>query len=140
MVISSIQLRIIEMEAIITDDSVLPVPETPLQLVRKFNRKMDSFFYIEEKWLQIVNEKDTPRVRWLIALLKAGNLQRDLFCTAMGEFFFLRPPVVNSEIPPITEFEPQEIRRALLCKPMFGVECDVNFGLDCVQHVLMKTP
>lgn len=139
-IISSIQKRIFEMEAIITADSLLPLHKIPQRLVQTFNDRSDSFFYVEEKWLEIIEQTEKPHVEWLLSVLDESNLQQDLFCAAMGEFFLFESPRVIFQIPPLTEFKPEELKNALWSRPKFGVDCDVNFGLRCVTRVLMRTP
>lgn len=72
----------------------------------------------------------------LIATIDAEKIPRDEFCSAMGKFFYLLP-VVNGEIPPLTEFKREEIRLAL--KPSFGYDVQLDFLLKCIMDVLIKS-
>lgn len=123
------------MEAVIRADSLLPIPESTLLVLKKLHKLYARSWQTERKWKQILQKTDNPRVEQLIALINAGNLQQESFCEAMGRFFSMAPSV-NCEVPPLTEFTPKEIKGALFLN--FPKILRLNFMVQCVTHVLMK--
>lgn len=138
MILTSLQEYIIETEAYITADSLLPTSVTPLMVVKELHKIPCTFMKVEGKWSQIFRKTENPRVKRLLALIAANDktpLTSDLFSMAMGQCFYMKPPV-NSEVPSLTEFKPEEIKLAL--QRNFGLDLHLNFLLEIISNVLMK--
>lgn len=132
----SIQKRILELEAFVTANQLLPICDTPILVVRKFHEYILSYWYIERRWSRILEENDTPRVKRLIALIYASNMSEIPFCTAMGRYFFFAPSA-DCWIPPLKEFKltPEEIEFALQLDST-GPKIDLHFQHKCVTDLL----
>lgn len=134
----SIQIRILELEAFVTADKLLPFSETPLLVARRLHKCALSYWLIEQRWSQILEQNDSPRVKRLITLIEGGDIREYAFCAAIGRFFFFVPSL-DCWIPPLKEFKltPEQIEYAL---ELGSADYKINshFQHKCVTHVLMN--
>lgn len=136
----SIRRKMLELENLIAPEmkNPLSVFDNLVELKKPFSYEVHSE-YIEAKWLLILQKKDNPHVKQLIALMKAADVPQDVFIKSLSSYSFVLPEDIYIRARPLSEFKVEEIKSCLeLQLGLLYDSPDLNLAIKAITHVLMK--